>query len=202
MCRNETLFFQDGYFAWGIKRICLAAQSKIFRHFYCTFSHRNSFLAQNTSEHNPFPQNPLFFLHPTLPLQFLVFPSPFSPSHSLPWLRLPSQVLEFDFQLLFSQFISNWHFIEFNLQGGTMGTFHHTEWYEKPQTSWMGSERQNKINKWVSQSDPEYWWQQPQCWATLHFSSNTYSSFNESLFSLFVFFIVSQGTCSLLTQMC
>lgn len=52
-------------------------------------------------------------------------------------------------------------------RGGTMGTFHHTEWYEKPQTLWMGSERQNKINKRVSLSDPEYWWQEPLWRATL-----------------------------------
>ena len=90
--------------------------------------------------------------------------------------------------------------MEFNLQRGTMGTFHHTEWYEKPQTLWMGSERGNKINKLVSQSDPEYRWQEPQWRASLHFS--TFSFFSQSLISASVLFIVSQGTCSLLTRTC
>lgn len=59
----------------------------------------------------------------------------------------------------------------------------------------MGSERQNEINKWVSQSDPEYWWQETQSCATLHFS--LVSSCFESLLYPFVH-IVSQGTCSVL----
>lgn len=192
MCRNETLFLQDGCFAWGIKRICLANQFRIFRCFYDTYTVCASSLAHNTSEDilEPLSQHSSLFssCYP---------PSPVSP-YSLPAVSLTASTLPFE--SLFSQFISNWHFMKFNLQRGTMGTFHHTEWYEKPQTLWMGSERQNKINKWVSQSDPEYWWQDPQWWVTLHFSS--FSFFYESLSSPFVLFIVSQGTCCLLTRMC
>lgn len=172
MCRNETVFLQDGCFARGIKRICLAAQSKIFRRFYGTFTLYFFPCPRHIRRHLGTPPPTIlsfFFPHPILLPQFVPLPSLLS--HSPPPLRLPSRVLGLDFESLFSQFISNWHFMEFNLQGGTMGTFHHTEWYEKPQTLWMGSERQNKINKWVSQSDPEYWWQEPQRWATLHFNS-------------------------------
>lgn len=196
MCRNETHFFQDGCFAQGIKRICLAGQSKVFRCFCCTFILSTSCLAQDRSEHNSRPKNPL--LSTSDPKSSVShFPSPLP--HSLPWLRLPSLVLGFDFQSLFSQFISNWHFIEFNLLGGTMGTFHHTEWYEKPQTLWMGSERQNKINEYlrVTQNTDD----RNHSGGQLCISTWTRTPLSVTLFSPVVVF-VSQGTCRLLTQMC
>lgn len=196
MCRNETLFLQDGCFARGIKKDLLGGSVS---NFSDTFTLAASSLAQDTSED---------ILEPSSQLPSLFSPRlilPVSPN-SLPpvWLTAttlpsPPQELRVGLWVAFVTVYFKLTFMEFNLQRGTMGTFHHTEWYEKPQTLWMGSEIGNKINKLVSQSDPEYRWQE-QWWATLHFS--TFSSFSQSLISASLLFIVSQGTCSLLTRTC
>lgn len=133
------------------------------------------------------------FSYPIMPPQFL------SNLSSLPAPSLPFAGFGFWVTFFLLVFISNWHFVVFNLQGGTMGTFYYTEWYEKPQNLWMWSERQNKTNKWVSQTGPGFWWQENHSGGQFCISAWECSLLSVTLFHFFPFlsFIVSlQPACS------
>lgn len=96
--------------------------------YYSTFT-LSSFFTGDTTED---------ILDPTLSLFFFLFSYPIMPPQfvsnlsSLPAPSLPFAGFGFWVTFFLLVFISNWHFVVFNLQGGTMGTFYYTEWYEKP----------------------------------------------------------------------
>lgn len=90
------------------------------------------------------------FLHP----DNSSFPFPF------PQLLPTSPPSQAGRRLSSSQFISNWHLAEFNLQRRRLGAFHHTDWLQKKPWILVNGRRQRqnkKINKCEAQIDPEYW---------------------------------------------
>lgn len=163
----------------------------LLQHFHTFFF---LYRRHNQRHFGPHPFSVFFlFSYPIMPPQFL------SNLSSLPAPSLPFAGFGFWVTFFLLVFISNWHFVVFNLQGGTMGTFYYTEWYEKPQNLWMWSERQNKTNKWVFQIGPGFWWQENHSGGQFCISAWECSLLSVTLFHFFPFlsFIVSlQPACS------